>query len=247
MNQPFFRITDCNLLVQRQVRHQLAQPLVLIPQLLGLLRLAGVHPAVLRLPRVQRVLADAHPPVPRPPPCPASICFSAAIISASVCRLRDMLLPSSSLPRTLKSYSVVCGARGAGHPGEIVKDILLAGPFDTYKAQTIGQQSMAEALNSGLPGIRNGPADAWRHCVLSCRLSRELNPQDAQQITEQHEKSGGGPPAENAMDAHNNQVGLRCGRNSPNSCEQACSNSLYGDQLIWIKGPKFIGPPVPQP
>ncbi len=47
-------------LVQTQVRHQLPQPAVLIAQLLGFLRLAHVHPAVLRLPRVDRVLRHSH-------------------------------------------------------------------------------------------------------------------------------------------------------------------------------------------
>src|ERR1700751_3581618 len=45
---------------------------------------------------------------------PASTCFSAAIICASVCLLFDMLRPS---PNTI-SYSVMCGFRGAGHGDE---------------------------------------------------------------------------------------------------------------------------------
>src|SRR6266481_10110055 len=42
---------------------------------------------------------------------PASTCLRTAIISASVCLALDMLLP---LFRTAKSYSVLCGFRGAG-------------------------------------------------------------------------------------------------------------------------------------
>ena len=45
-----------HLLVQTQIHHQLLQARVLIAQLLGFLRLAHIHPPVLRLPRVDRVL-----------------------------------------------------------------------------------------------------------------------------------------------------------------------------------------------
>ena len=48
--------------VQAQIGDQLAQPRVLIPQSFGLLRLAHVHAAVLRLPGVDRVCADAYLP-----------------------------------------------------------------------------------------------------------------------------------------------------------------------------------------
>src|SRR5581483_11272789 len=51
-----------HVLVQTQVRHQFPQPRVFIPQLLRFLRLAHVHPAVLRLPRVDRVLGHAYFP-----------------------------------------------------------------------------------------------------------------------------------------------------------------------------------------
>ena len=81
-------------LVQAQIRHQLPQPRVLIAQLLGFLRFAYIHPAILRLPGIDRVLR--HPlPAPRLPTLrPASTCFNAAIICASVCLLLDIFAPS---------------------------------------------------------------------------------------------------------------------------------------------------------
>src|SRR5262249_62118446 len=51
-----------HVLVQTQVRHQLAQPRVLVPQLLRLLRLAHIHPAVLRFPGVDGVLRHTYFP-----------------------------------------------------------------------------------------------------------------------------------------------------------------------------------------
>jgi hypothetical protein len=50
-------------LVQAQIRHQVLQSRVLVPQLLYLLHLTHVHPAVLRLPGLDRVLG--HPQFPR--------------------------------------------------------------------------------------------------------------------------------------------------------------------------------------
>src|SRR5450755_249281 len=52
-----------HLFVQTQIHHQLFQAGVLVPQLLRLLRLAHVHPAVLRLPGIDRVFR--HPHLPR--------------------------------------------------------------------------------------------------------------------------------------------------------------------------------------
>src|SRR5581483_10613741 len=82
-------------LVQTQIGHQLSQPRVLLPQLLGFLRLADIHSAVLRLPGVDRVLRHPHLArhILRLPS--ASSCFSAPIICASVCLLRDMRTPLS--------------------------------------------------------------------------------------------------------------------------------------------------------
>src|SRR5439155_12027116 len=57
---------------ETEIRHQLPQLRVLIPQLLGFLCLAHIHPAVLRLPGIDRVfdtpLLEQHlPPYALPP------------------------------------------------------------------------------------------------------------------------------------------------------------------------------------
>ncbi len=61
----------------------------------GLLRLADTHPAVLRLPRVQGVFADAYFSRHVLRFAASLYLLSAAIICASVCWLRDILLPGS--------------------------------------------------------------------------------------------------------------------------------------------------------
>jgi hypothetical protein len=101
-----------HVLVQAQVRHQLAQPRVLIAQLFRFLRLAHIHAAVLRVPGIDRMLFDT--PTSRATSSalrPASNCFNAPIISASVCLLIDIVCSPSFRP---KSYSGLFGTRGAG-------------------------------------------------------------------------------------------------------------------------------------
>jgi hypothetical protein len=71
------------------------------------------------------------------------------------------------------------------------------------------------ATESGLPGIEDGPADAFRHMVLAAELTRRYGASIALDILGEHEKSGRHQPgwtqdAEN-MDRHNNSVGIRIG------------------------------------
>src|SRR5581483_11067250 len=58
----FFNHRFQHLLVQAQIRHQLLQPPVFILQLPQPLRLAHTHPAILRFPRIHRVLRHAQLP-----------------------------------------------------------------------------------------------------------------------------------------------------------------------------------------
>src|SRR5208337_4581133 len=100
-----------HLFVQAQIDHQLLQLRVLIPQLLRFLRLAHVHPAVLRLPGVDRVLRHSH--------------FPRHVFGFAPClqlfqrpdhlRLRVLAPRHASFPfPSTKSYSVVFGKRGSG-------------------------------------------------------------------------------------------------------------------------------------
>jgi hypothetical protein len=87
----FFNHRLQTFLVQVQIGHQLAQPGVFIPQSLGLLRLAHIHAAILRLPGVDRMLGD--------PTLPGYIFFPPACLQLlqrrdhlpSVCLLFDIL------------------------------------------------------------------------------------------------------------------------------------------------------------
>ena len=73
----------------------------------------------------------------------------------------------------------------------------------------------SESLNSGLPGNHNGPGDAYRHIIGAAEITRRFGEATARVALETHEIQGrlkGDPPEEGAMDRHNNEIGIRIGR-----------------------------------
>jgi hypothetical protein len=65
-------------------------------------------------------------------------------------------------------------------------------------------------LGAGLPGGRNGPADAYRHSLASAIVAYTLSPRCVDWVTAVMERNGVGN-ASRAMDAHNNRIGARLG------------------------------------
>jgi hypothetical protein len=65
-------------------------------------------------------------------------------------------------------------------------------------------------FSAGLPGGRNGPADAYRHSLASAVVAYTLSPRCVDWVTAVMERGGEGHPAR-AMDAHNNRLGARIG------------------------------------
>lgn len=63
---------------------------------------------------------------------------------------------------------------------------------------------------AGLPGGRNGPADAYRHTLASAIVAYTLSPRCVDWVTAVMERDGQGN-ASRAMDAHNNRIGARIG------------------------------------
>lgn len=58
----------------------------------------------------------------------------------------------------------------------------------------------------------NGHGDAFRHCLWSAMLCRDIGYMGALRYTSAHEEFSDNPPNEKAMDLHNNSVGLKLGR-----------------------------------
>lgn len=58
-----------------------------------------------------------------------------------------------------------------------------------YAIATLGVTNAAirESARSGLPGRENGPADAYRHILLSAELTRRFGEGYARQLLDTHE------------------------------------------------------------
>lgn len=98
-------------------------------------------------------------------------------------------------------------------------------------------------LAAGLPGGRNGPADAYRHSLASAVVAYTLSPRCVDWVTRVMERDGEGSPSR-AMDAHNNQIGARIGASADSwtSMQQAVLVAVNAgtidarspDQITWL-------------
>lgn len=68
----------------------------------------------------------------------------------------------------------------------------------------------AQWFAAGLPGGRNGPADAYRHSLASATVAYTGSPRWVEWVTLVMERDGAGSDM-HAMDAHNNRIGARIG------------------------------------
>lgn len=65
------------------------------------------------------------------------------------------------------------------------------------------------AMGTGLPGMRGGPQDAFRHTLASAFVSRYLSPRVVDAVTDATES---GRTRNSRMDRHNNRIGRDLGR-----------------------------------
>ena len=96
---------------------------------------------------------------------------------------------------------------------------------------------------AGLPGGRNGPADAYRHSLASATVAYTVSPRLVALVTHVMERDGIGSDMR-AMDAHNNRLGARIGAaaDSWNAMQQAVLAAVnHGaidarspDQITWL-------------
>ena len=114
--------------------------------------------------------------------------------------------------------------------GELWDAVWGVGPIDAWRAASIATEAKKATRATGLPGIENGPADAWRHCFWNCNLTRALGFDQAETIATNHEEHGGGTINATAMDLANNIVGRYCGGDN---CDSCCQNALDSGRL-WV-------------
>ncbi|MYM87750.1 hypothetical protein GTP91_11215 [Rugamonas sp. FT82W] len=126
---------------------------------------------------------------------------------------------------------------------EKISDIRAAGVLPAWTASRIADNALADAQHSGFPGLHNGPADAYRHCVWSCGMTREIGYSAARSIATNHEYAGdrgGQPLEEKEMDLANNAAGRACGiSSSEQSCSQQCSSQLENGNLFGLGGQRM--------
>lgn len=83
--------------------------------------------------------------------------------------------------------------------------------------QGASEGAIYEGINSNMPGRENGPADAYRHIILAAELTRRYGEGVARDLLNGHEWTGNLDdqiPAAEAMDRHNNEIGIRVGRDA---------------------------------
>ncbi|MCP4127870.1 MAG: hypothetical protein GY753_12505 [Gammaproteobacteria bacterium] len=87
---------------------------------------------------------------------------------------------------------------------------------------------------SGLPGQRNGPQDALRHCIWTCMMSVDLGPRVSRATASTKEAFDFGQTTyERDMDQWNNRVGLCMahGTDKPEDCIPKCLSAINNDLL----------------
>ena len=112
-----------------------------------------------------------------------------------------------------------------------------------------------EAENSGLPGVHNGPGDAYRHIIGAAEITRRFGEATARVALEGHELKGliyGKQPLEEAaMDRHNNEIGIKIGREAGNldeviarareKIDSAANGTQDKDVPRWLPQEKWKG------
>jgi hypothetical protein len=90
--------------------------------------------------------------------------------------------------------------------------------------------ALRQAQLSGLPGLHNGPADAYRHCWWSCEMVRQCSWTSAYVAGTGHELTDW-TAVESDMDLNNNAQGRDCGGDASASCDHCCRDRLARGRL----------------
>jgi hypothetical protein len=123
-------------------------------------------------------------------------------------------------------------------PLPIPKELQKCDKDDWSCEKRIREYALREAKNSGLPGLTDGPADAYRHCLWSCKMARECSSgtvfsmcvgagHEAEQIARNKESGGAF-----YMDTHNNCQGIKYANSgSDKSCDTLCMEGVHNGDL----------------
>jgi Domain of unknown function (DUF6973) len=85
----------------------------------------------------------------------------------------------------------------------------------------------------GKPGVRNGEADAFRHCYWACLCAQRTNVRTSIILGDVHEVCAPNPVCEHYMDVSNNHFGARV----KGDCEKTCFKAATNGRLV-VPAPK---------
>ncbi|GID04976.1 RHS repeat protein [Pseudomonas sp. 008] len=108
-------------------------------------------------------------------------------------------------------------------------------PFGLESVFEWSSKAEAIANESPLPGQRNGPQDAYRHCIASCMIAASNWGETISKLAgwANEVSNVGQNRSERAMDDWNNQAGLCAAKDSesPEACPESCMNLLNNGAL----------------
>lgn len=110
---------------------------------------------------------------------------------------------------------------------------MAVGPIDAARAKRDADHARAAAQNSGLPGLWNGPADAFRHAYWNALMVQSIGAEQAREVADIHEEMGANHPHEHTMDYHNNAQGRIAGA-AGGDAHSAVMAMLNSGQLLVI-------------
>jgi RHS repeat-associated protein len=118
---------------------------------------------------------------------------------------------------------------------EKIITIILVGPAKALFAYQLSQIANEDAAATGLPGIKRGPQDAFRHCYWTCMMTDAMGPGDALIVGEIHEACQDiNTPEDREMDLYNNFVGAYLSLHTPGECKTSCLIFTYMGYLKTI-------------
>ncbi|MGY4101397.1 DUF6973 domain-containing protein [Nocardia sp. R16R-3T] len=89
--------------------------------------------------------------------------------------------------------------------------------------------------------LADGHGDAFRHAYWNARMTQDFGEEWTQTYTTAHEKTGGNPPAREAMDLYNNQLGRSIALDnpdaSPDQLQAKISEAIQNGQAVVLKTP----------
>ncbi|MCF6244408.1 MAG: RHS repeat-associated core domain-containing protein, partial [Sulfurovum sp.] len=150
-------------------------------------------------------------------------------------------------PSGLWSFDISNGLKFTKAEKEVTRHAVEIGIWDAYKGAKIGEDTISKVDHLIKKGILkypvDGEADAYRHCLWSCEMTRELGKDQAKKFLDNHEiwnykpyvqKNGVHSASASMMDTHNNSVGQECAM-SPMGCKDRCMQEVKSKKSKLIK------------